>query len=126
MTKKVKEQLELRDTAWKVYMNRRTDAAYEVYGVQRNRSVHVQRKAKIAYETCPAQRAATNPNQFFGHIRTNKGLKNQVTTLKGVDGIRVTDPSSQANICAETIHRTFRPTSELMTLLSSKTRNRCL
>ncbi len=32
-----------------------------------------------------------------------------MVTLKDVNGIRVTDPSSQANIFAETIHRTFRP-----------------
>ncbi len=56
-----------------------------------------------------AQRAAANPKQFFGHIRTNKRLKKQVVTLKDVDGIRVTDPSSQANIFAEVIHWTFRP-----------------
>ncbi len=93
MTKKVKEQLKLRDIAWKAYMNRRTDAAYEVDRVQRNRSVHAQRKARIAYETSLAQRAAANPKQFFGHIRTNERLKNQVVTLKDVDGIRVTYPS---------------------------------
>ncbi len=39
----------------------------------------------------------------------NKRLKNQVVMLKDADGIRITDPSSQANIFAETIHRTFKP-----------------
>ncbi len=38
-------------------------------------------------------------------------IENQVVTLKDVDGIRVTDPFSQANIFAETIHRTFRRAS---------------
>ncbi len=52
---------------------------------------------------------SANPKQLFGHIRMKKRLNNQLVTLKGVDGIRVTNPSSQANIFAETIHRTFRP-----------------
>ncbi len=94
--------MKLCDIAWKAYMNRRTNAAYEVYRVQRNQSVHVQRKARVAYETDLAQRAAANPKQFFGHITTNKRLKNKVVTLKDVDGIRVTDLSSQVNIFVET------------------------
>ncbi len=84
----MKEQLKLRDIAWGAYMNRRMNVAYEVYRVQRNRSVHIQRKARIAHETGLAQRAAANPQQNFGYIRTNKRLKNPVATLKDVDCIR--------------------------------------
>ncbi len=93
MTKKVKEKWKLRNIAWQTYMNRRTDATYEVYRAQRSRSVYVQRKARIAYETGLAQRAAANPKQLFGHIRPKKLLKNQVVTLKDVDGIRVNQKS---------------------------------
>ncbi len=92
----MKEPFNLRDIAWKAYTNRRTDAVFEVYRIRRNRSVHFQWKTKIAYETGLAQRASTNPKQFFGHIRTNKRPLNKVVNLKEVNDIRVTDTSSQA------------------------------
>ncbi len=64
-----------------------------------------------------------NPWGFFGHIQTNERLKNQVVTLKDENVIRVTDPSSQANIFAEAIHRTCRPEEPVDDPFPSKNHN---
>ncbi len=90
MTKRVKEQYKLRDSAWKAYVEAKTDASFEVYRKQQNKTGNVQWKA---YETNLATSAVVNPKKLFGQIQQNKRLNHQIATLKNEDGLRVIFPS---------------------------------
>ncbi len=77
----------------------------------------------MAFETNSATSAVVNPNILFGHIQQSKRLKNQIVTLKNEDGLRVTNPSSQADLVADT-H--FDLTLSHQFLSSSRKPNQCL
>ncbi len=109
MTKRVREQSNLRDAAGKAYVEAKTDASFKVYRKQHNKAGHVQRKARMANETNLATSAAVNPKKLFGHIQQDKHLEHKIFTLKNEDGLRVTNLSPQADLFAEVFYRTFRP-----------------
>ncbi len=90
MTTRLREQNRLRDAAWKAYVDAKADASFEVYRKQRNKVGHVQRKARMAYETNLATSAAVNLKKLFGHIRQNKRLKNQIVKISISKSVRLT------------------------------------
>ncbi len=61
----------------------------------------MQRKARISFETTLAQKAASNPKEFFGHLQRDSRLRTQVTTLKERNNEPITDPASQAETFAD-------------------------
>ncbi len=75
----------------------------------------MQPKARISFETALVQKAASNPKEFFGHLQRDSRLGTQITTLKDSNSEPITDPTSQAETCADRfleIHRldTGKPT----------------
>ncbi len=107
-TKKVKRQFLLRDQAFKLYHQLRTPAGFAVLQEQRNRAIHMQRKERMKFEARFAQRAASQPKIFFAHAQKQKKLKNQVVTMRDETGERITDPLRQAQLFADTFHRSYR------------------
>ncbi len=69
VTKKIRRQLQLRDALWKGYRRNANDASLRVYNAQRNKCIHMQRRARISFETALVQKAASNPKEFFGHLQ---------------------------------------------------------
>ncbi len=43
----------------------------------------MQRKARIRFETNLAQKAASNPSEFFGHLQRDSKLRYQIVALSG-------------------------------------------
>ncbi len=75
----------------------------------------MQRKARISFETAPAQKAASNPKEFFGHLQRGFRLRTQITTLKDSNSDPITDLTSEAVVFGDRfreIHRldTSKPT----------------
>ncbi len=68
----------------------------------------MQRKARISFETALAQKAASNPKEFFGHLQRDSRLRTQITTLKDSSSEPLTDPTSQAETLADRIRAIHR------------------
>ena len=72
--------------AWNRYRKRKTTLRYEAYCRARNEATRCVRDAKKAFEKRLAKEVKSNPQAFFGYLRSKTALKEEVTRLRNNDG----------------------------------------
>ncbi len=68
----------------------------------------MQRKARISFEIELAPKAAFNPKELFCLLQRDSRLRTQITTLKNSNSEPITDPTSQAETCADRLQEIRR------------------
>ncbi len=127
MAKRVREKYKLRDADWKAYVEAKTNASFEVYRKLRHNAGHVQRKARMAYETNWATSAVVNPKKLFGHIQQKKALENPIRYSQEMKMACESPTHRPKPICLRTRYiEHFDLTLSHQFLSSSRKPNQCL
>lgn len=98
MTRRIKREIYKRNQLWKIFVKSRTNASQKIFIDQRNRTNYLLTSSRKQYEHKIASVAKQQPKRFFAHVRRNKHLQCNITSLKDENGLQTFNPVEQCNI----------------------------